>query len=131
MTNGRNGNLESHPKRQTPLRLYLFGVRSQEPLQETHLLSRVREKDEGGMSMETITLMFLSAIGGAVLGIIAGTLLGWRRVVEMLDELHEARFQVAKLEEDLDELKKKRPEVIEIIAPIDPQNIPEFGDESI
>ena len=78
--------------------------------------------------METITLMFLSAIGGAVLGIIVGTLLGWRRVVEMLDELHEARFQVAKLEEELDELKEKRPEVIEIIAPIDPQNIPTFGE---
>lgn len=81
--------------------------------------------------METITLMFLSAIGGAVLGVIAGTLLGWKRVVEMLDELHEARFQVAKLGKELDELKKKKPEVIEIIAPIDPQNIPEFGDESI
>ena len=78
--------------------------------------------------METITLMFLSAIGGAVLGIIVGTLLGWRRVVEMLDEFHEARFQVAKLEEELDELKEKRPEVIEIIAPIDPQNIPTFGE---
>ena len=91
----------------------------------------MREMDEGGMSMETMTLMFLSAIGGAVLGIIVGTLLGWKRVVEMLEELHEARFQVAKLEEELDGLKKKKPEVIEIIAPIDPQNIPEFGDKSI
>lgn len=78
--------------------------------------------------METITLMFLSAIGGAVLGIIVGTLLGWRRVVEMLDELHEARFQVAKLKGELDALKKKKPEVIEIIAPIDPQNIPTYGE---
>ncbi len=82
--------------------------------------------------MELITLLFLTGIGGAVVGVIVGTLLGWKRVIEMLEESQELRFKNAELEKELGALKKKNnteePVVIEITTPIDPQNIPMFGE---
>lgn len=82
--------------------------------------------------MELITLMFLTGIGGAVVGVIVGTLLGWKRVLEVLEESQEVRFKNAQLEQELEALKKKNnteePVVIEITTPIDPQNIPMFGE---
>lgn len=82
--------------------------------------------------MELITLLFLTGIGGAVVGVIVGTLLGWKRVIEMLEESQELRFKNAELEQELAALKKKNnteePVVIEITTPIDPQNIPMFGE---
>lgn len=82
--------------------------------------------------MELITLLFLTGIGGAVVGVIVGTLLGWKRVIEMLEESQELRFKNAQLEQELEALKKKNnteePVVIEITTPIDPQNIPMFGE---
>lgn len=82
--------------------------------------------------MELITLLFLTGIGGAVVGVIVGTLLGWKRVIEMLEESQELRFKNAQLEQELEALKKKNnteePVVIEITSPIDPQNIPMFGE---
>lgn len=80
--------------------------------------------------MELITLLFLTGIGGAVVGVIVGTLLGWKRVLEVLEESQELRFKNAQLEQELGALKKKNgePVVIEITSPIDPQNIPMFGE---
>lgn len=80
--------------------------------------------------MELITLLFLTGIGGAVVGVIVGTLLGWKRVLEVLEESQELRFKNAQLEQELGALKKKNgePVVIEINTPIDPQNIPVFGE---
>lgn len=82
--------------------------------------------------MELITLLFLTGIGGAVVGVIVGTLLGWKRVLEVLEESQEVRFKNAQLEQELEALKKKNnteePVVIEITTPIDPQNIPMFGE---
>jgi len=58
--------------------------------------------------METYTLMLVCAIVGATMGVIIGTLLGWKRVVEMLDEVQELRAENEKLKAEA------KTEVIEI-----------------
>jgi uncharacterized membrane protein (DUF106 family) len=52
--------------------------------------------------------MLLCVVSGAIVGIIIGTLLGWKRVVEMLDEVNELKYENEKLK------KEAKTEVIEI-----------------
>lgn len=49
--------------------------------------------------MEIIALMLICAIVGATLGVVIGTLLGWKQVVEMLDEVKNLRTENEKLKQ--------------------------------
>lgn len=65
--------------------------------------------------METMTLMLVCAIVGATLGVIAGTLLGWKQVVEMLDEVDRLRKENETLKKEIGIAQEAvRPQIIEI-----------------
>jgi len=65
--------------------------------------------------METITLMLISAIVGATLGVVIGTLLGWKQVVEMLDEVERLRKENETLKKEIGAAQESvRPQIIEI-----------------
>ena len=65
--------------------------------------------------METMTLMLICAIVGATLGVIVGTLLGWKQVVEMLDEVDRLRKENETLKKEIDIAQETvRPQIIEI-----------------
>lgn len=65
--------------------------------------------------METMTLMLICAIVGATLGVIVGTLLGWKQVVEMLDEVDRLRKENETLKKEIGIAQETvRPQIIEI-----------------
>ena len=65
--------------------------------------------------METMTLMLICAIVGATLGVIIGTLLGWKQVVEMLDEVDRLRKENETLKKEVGITQETvRPQIIEI-----------------
>jgi len=65
--------------------------------------------------METFTLMLICAIVGAILGVIIGTLLGWKQVVEMLDEADKLRKENETLKKAIGAAQEAvRPQIIEI-----------------
>lgn len=68
--------------------------------------------------MEILTLALLSGIAGATIGLIVGTLLGWRRVVAIYDDNERLRIENAALKGKLDanviEIKDNRPEAADI-----------------
>ena len=71
--------------------------------------------------METLTLALLTGIAGMAIGLIMGTLLGWRRVVEIYDENETLRLENSKLKNEpyqpttkVIEIKDNRPEAADI-----------------
>lgn len=67
--------------------------------------------------MELLTIASLTGIAGVVIGLILGTLLGWRRVVEIYDENESLRIENTKLKTastQVIEITDKRPQAVDI-----------------
>lgn len=47
--------------------------------------------------MEVLTLATITGIGGLMLGLVVGTILGWRRTLEIIDEVGELKAENSKL----------------------------------
>lgn len=65
--------------------------------------------------MDWIFTVFLAFLVGAIVGVIAGSLLGWSRVVEMHDELNDLRAENARLKNvKVIEINDPRPQAADI-----------------
>lgn len=67
--------------------------------------------------MELLTIASLTGLVGVVIGLILGTLLGWRRVVEIYDENESLRIENTKLKTastQFIEITDKRPQAVDI-----------------
>lgn len=60
--------------------------------------------------MEVLTLATITGIGGLMLGLVVGTILGWRRTLEIIDEVGELKAENSKLKAEA----KDKTKVIEI-----------------
>lgn len=60
--------------------------------------------------MEVLTLATITGIGGLMLGLVVGTILGWRRTLEIIDEVGELKAENSRLKAEA----KDKTKVIEI-----------------